>query len=139
MKGIPRLLLEAAPCTPVEIALTLSIAFGEVQPALEVLKERLRPIGLRLSSSRAGVTIVPAVRPEAGTGSASERTRHLTKITHTDLVLVHRLVAGRRVVANSVTVTTNGVAVRRLQGAGLAHTADGELQLTALATEALFG
>ena len=140
VKGIAGLLLESSARVPlVELALTLSIDLEAVEPALDVLEERLRSTGLRISSSRAGVSIVPAVRPEAGSGSARERTRHLTKINHGDLVLLHRVVTGRRVLANSVTGTTNGIALRRLEGAGLARTVDGELQLTELVTEALFG
>ena len=134
------LLLERRARVPfVEIALTLSIALEEVKLALQVLEEPLRSIGLRLSRISTSVSIVPAVRPEAGSGSARERTRHLAKINHNDLALLHRVVAGRRVLANSVTGMANGIALHKLEGAGLARTVEGELQLTELATEALFG
>ncbi len=56
-----------------------------------------------------------------------------------DLVLLHRLLAGG-LRARFVATGTNGIiSLRRLEGAGLAKTVDGEVQLTELALEALFG
>lgn len=116
-----------------------SAHLDEVKPALEVLEERLRSIELRLSKSSTGVSIVPAVQAGAGSGSERERTRLRARINHGDLVLLHKVVAGR-VRTNSVANGTNGIiSLRRLEGAGLARIVDGELQLTELATKAFFG
>lgn len=73
---------------------------------------------------------MPAVRPDAGSGSSRERAHYLSKLKQSDMALIYRILTGR-VPANTVAATNNGnVSLSRLEGAGLVVNEDNELKLT---------
>jgi transcriptional regulator with XRE-family HTH domain len=115
---------------PADISITLGLTLDEVNTGVAALDEQLRPAGLRVHHASSGICIVPAVDPEAGSGTTTERLRHLARITSSDMALIHRIICGR-VPANTVASTNNGaVSLHRLEGAGLVHVVDNELRLT---------
>lgn len=62
---------------------------------MSVLDERIRLARLRVNSASTGVSIVPIVRPDAGSGSQRERTRYLANLNQGDTVLLHRILTQR--------------------------------------------
>lgn len=120
-----------------EVAVVVGHSLDDVKDALDALDERLRPAGLRVNHASTGISIVPAVRPDAGSGSSRERAHYLSKLKQSDMALIHRILTGR-VPANTVAATNNGnVSLSRLEGAGLVVNEDNELKLTAMASTAL--
>ena len=84
-----------------------------------------------------GISIVPAVRPDAGSGSGRERAHYMSKLNQSDMVLIYRILTSR-VPANTVAATNNGnVSLSRLEGAGLVVNESNELKLTDRAETAL--
>lgn len=125
--------------TAFEIASSLGVHLDQVEPALQALDARLRPTGLRIHRSSNGVSIVPIVRPNLGSGSGKERLRYLSNLNSGDLALLYRALT-ERVPANTVAATANGtVNVQKLEGAGLAKVEGNMLGLTSLARVALEG
>jgi transcriptional regulator with XRE-family HTH domain len=124
---------------PFEIATALQVTLDQIEPALQVLDANLRPAGLRIHRNTSGVIIVPAARPDLGSGSGKDRLRHLSNLNSGDLALLYRALT-QRVPANTVAATANGtVNLQKLEGAGLATVEDNRLCLTSLARMALEG
>jgi hypothetical protein len=116
--------------TTVDIARTLGLTIGEVEPALAALGEVLRPCGLRVHRNSSGASIVPSVRSDAGCKSDREKARHLSNLNRSDVALLHRIIDGR-LLERSVTQTNNAtVSIQKLTGAGLVEILDGILQPT---------
>lgn len=120
-----------------ELAVTIGATLEDVTAAVSVLDERLRPAGLRINRASTGLSIVPVVRPDAGSGSHRERARYLGNLNQGDIVLLHRILT-QRVPANTIAATNNGtVNLSRLEGAGLVVNEANELKLTERAMAAL--
>ena len=114
--------------TAYEIAAALGVHLDRVEPALAALDTNLRPAGLRIHRSSNGVSIVPIVRPDLGSGSGKERLRYLSNLNSGDLALLYRAFT-ERVPANTVAATANGtVNLQKLEGAGLVVVADGNVR-----------
>jgi len=120
-----------------EVAVVVGRSLDDVKDAVDALDERLRPAGLRVNRASAGISIVPAVRPDAGSGSGRERAHYMSKLNQSDMVLIYRILTSR-VPANTVAATNNGnVSLSRLEGAGLVVNESNELKLTDRAETAL--
>lgn len=120
-----------------EVAVAVGATLEEVTAAVGVLDERLRPAGLRVNRASTGISIVPAVRPDAGSGSPRKRARYLSNLNQGDMALLHRILT-QPVPANTIAATNNGtVSLRRLEGAGLVVNEAHQLKLTERAKAAL--
>jgi len=121
-----------------DIASSVGCTLDKVEPALQVLDAHLRPSGLRIHRSSSGISIVPLVRLDAGSGSLQEVLRYLSNINNGDIVLVHRLLT-EEISERSIAMTTNGnVSLHKITGSGLVETNDGQLATSPLLNEALY-
>jgi len=113
--------------TEVDIARTLGLALAQVESALTALDVLLRPCGMRIHRNSSGVSVVPSVRPDAGSKSEREKARHLSNLNRSDVALLHRITSGRlleRTIGQTNNATVN---IQKLTGAGLVEVVIGFL------------